>query len=549
MSQTVFLLLFLFLAARSQAPLGFNQSLLDAGGQDMRLSAPVSFFFELDPLAGLGTMVSTWTLKPALIISLIVLLAAVFLGRVFCGFACPFGAFNQLLTQAAPKRKLSEKAKLNRPGPGRRLKYYLLFFFLAAAALGSNQAGLLDPLSFFYRGLVLAVFPALNHLIGLVMTWLAEFPPPVGLLSHISTFVTDHVFGYTPRFYQGAFLLGALLILIAALNLWRPRFFCRNLCPLGALLGLFSRYGLYGLTKDENLCTNCGRCRAACPGASNPHPEDRWLRSECHVCFNCQEACPEGALKFKFQPLSPQPRPSPLAPVDGPDLGRRTVLASLAGGLTLFGLGRVSRAAPARPGSDLIRPPGSLAEKDFLSLCVRCGLCVRACPTNVLSPSLGEAGLEGLFTPVLKFDQGYCEYSCTLCSSVCPTGAIRLLTAREKTETPIRIGSSFFDRGRCLPWSGQGPCLVCEEHCPTSPKAIYLIPMEVRVDRDKTEVLLVPQVKLDRCVGCGVCSYKCPVVGRPAVYVSSVGETRSRVNQILLPASNAPGGDAYDQEK
>ncbi|MFH1092147.1 MAG: 4Fe-4S dicluster domain-containing protein [Pseudomonadota bacterium] len=542
-SQAIFLILFLYLAVRAQVPQTFNQTLFDltSGGQDLRLSSPVTLFFDLDPLVSLGVILSTWTLKSSLLLSLAVILLVILLGRFFCGFVCPFGALHQLFTQAWQKRRLSEKSRLNRPGPSQRLKYYLLAFFLLAALLGSNQAGLLDPLSFLFRGLTLSIFPAAGYLIGQTGDWFGALTPPYNHLSRLGPHVFDHVFGYGARAYQGAFLVGGLFIFILVLNRWRPRFFCRVLCPLGALMGLFSRYSILHLTKDQNLCTNCGLCRADCQGASGPHPEERWLRHECHVCFNCQAGCPEGAIKFKLQPFRAQPHPSPLPARDAPDLARRAVLASLVGGAAWVGLGRAALAAPKRPRPDLIRPPGSLEEAEFLKRCVRCGLCLRVCPTNVLNPTLAEAGLEGFWTPYLNFQLGYCEYNCTLCSSVCPTGAIHLITGKEKTETPIRIGSAFFDRGRCLPWSGQGPCLVCEEHCPTSPKAIYLVPQEIVVDKDKKQNLMVPQVNLSRCVGCGVCAYKCPVMGQPAVYVTSVGETRSTTNRILLPEKPKAG--------
>ncbi len=536
-SQASFLLLFLYLAALAQAPRTFNQSVFEAcaPGQDLRLSAPVTFFFDLDPLAALGTMLSTWSLKPTLLISLAVLLAALVMGRIFCGFICPFGALHQFCTWLDRRRKKSVRAVLNQPSPSARWKYFLLLFFLGAALLGSHQAGWLDPLSFFFRGLTLAVFPGLEHLAGLLSAWLADLPRPWSYLAYAGPYVFDPVLGYGFRAYRGALILGGLFLFVLALNLVRPRFFCRALCPLGALLGLFSRFGFFNLTKDKALCTDCGLCRVHCQGACGPHPDDEWLRPECFDCLNCQTVCPEGALRFRFQFNRPGPEPSPRPARDVPDLSRRAVLASLVGGAALTGLSRVSLASPLQPQPELIRPPGALAEADFLKRCLRCGLCMRACPTNVLQPALTEGGWEGVWTPYLNFSLGYCEYSCTLCSSVCPTGAIRLLTGREKTETPVSIGSAFFDRNRCLPWSGQGPCLVCEEHCPVSPKAIYLVPLEINLDKDRPAEVLAPQVNLTRCIGCGICAYKCPVKGRPAVYVNSLGETRSPANRILLP--------------
>ena len=133
---------------------------------------------------------------------------------------------------------------------------------------------------------------------------------------------------------------------------------------------------------------------------------------------------------------------------------------------------------------------------------------------------------------------GYCEPSCTLCGQVCPTGAINELTLTQKVgdegTPPNRIGTAFFDRGRCLPWAMATPCIVCEEWCPTSPKAIYLRE-EIAIDRLGNEVRVQrPYVDPALCTGCGACEYACPVFDRKAVYVTSVGESRSEANQILL---------------
>ncbi len=109
---------------------------------------------------------------------------------------------------------------------------------------------------------------------------------------------------------------------------------------------------------------------------------------------------------------------------------------------------------------------------------------MKVCPNNALHPAFSEAGWEGIWTPVLVPRVGYCEPSCTLCGQVCPTGAIWEFTSQEKgwavpsrptAETrPIRLGTAFYDRGRCLPWAMATDCIVCEEWCPTSPKAVYL---------------------------------------------------------------------------
>jgi formate hydrogenlyase subunit 6/NADH:ubiquinone oxidoreductase subunit I len=159
---------------------------------------------------------------------------------------------------------------------------------------------------------------------------------------------------------------------------------------------------------------------------------------------------------------------------------------------------------------------------------------MKVCPTNVINPTLSEAGMAGFWTPHLIMTQGYCEYTCTLCGSACPTGAIRQISAKEKIERPVKIGSAYLDRGRCLPWSGNGPCIVCQEHCPTSPKAIILKKEKVKSEGGKERPLLLPYVDLKQCVGCGICENKCPVKGRPAIITIAAGESRSVKNQILL---------------
>jgi ferredoxin len=184
----------------------------------------------------------------------------------------------------------------------------------------------------------------------------------------------------------------------------------------------------------------------------------------------------------------------------------------------------------------LIRPPGAQPEKEFLRRCVKCGECMKVCITNGLQPAFLEAGLEGIWTPILVPKMGYCEYRCTLCGQVCPTGAIRKLTLEEKEK--VKIGLAMIDKNRCLPYAHATPCIVCEEVCPTSKKAIWFEKVTVFTRKGKKLEVKQPHIDLNLCVGCGICEMKCPVVGSPAVAVVRVGESRDKDSQLLLPSSS-----------
>lgn len=153
----------------------------------------------------------------------------------------------------------------------------------------------------------------------------------------------------------------------------------------------------------------------------------------------------------------------------------------------------------------------------MLTSCVRCGACLRVCPSHGLQPSLIEAGLEGLWTPILAPRLGPCEYSCHACGQICPTGAIPPLTLAEKRLTPI--GKAYIDPVRCLAWSGRGHCIVCEEMCPLPEKAITLRRVDVWDDAGQSQAIQAPVVRHERCIGCGLCENKCPIQGEAAIRV------------------------------
>ncbi|MFH1480078.1 MAG: 4Fe-4S dicluster domain-containing protein [Pseudomonadota bacterium] len=528
-SQILFLAFFLFLLIETRLPqdIYLEYSLVSSGELDLRLGYPITFFFQLDPLVVLSSLLSGHILMAGFWWALGVLILTLFLGRAFCGFVCPFGTVHHAVSWIKPSLKGERLIQANKGSPSQRVKYFLLVSMILGCLLGLNLTGLMDPISLLFRSLALSLFPGLGVGIKEFFDWMAASDIKIlNLMSYGAEVFVSPVFGYGYQGYQTGWFIGWVFLVILFLNRIKPRFWCRILCPLGALLGLCSRISILRLEKDQERCTSCGICTRNCQGAASPMPGQEWETAECLLCFNCFSSCPEGAIRFRFR-WSPKLN-------KGPDMGRRAVLGGLLAGISFPLLGRLDGQIHKVSDPRLIRPPGAIEEKDFLKLCQRCGLCMKACPTNVINPTLTEAGIAGFWTPHLIMIQGYCEYTCTLCGSVCPTGAISEITVKEKIERPIRIGLAYPDRGRCLPWSGNGPCIVCQEHCPTSPKAIYLKEELVTGPDGRESPVLLPYVDLKMCVGCGICEYKCPVKGRPAIRVIAAGESRSLKNQVLL---------------
>ena len=493
---------------------------------------PARLFLQFDPFIAVSNALATRALYWRLLWSLVILVPALLLGRFFCGWICPLGTLHHLASSIRRERKSGRRRiESNRYRPWQGFKYYMLVALTAAALCGSAVAGLFDPIALAVRSFGLALLPAWNYALGALAGQGRLRGLAFGLLLDFKQF-----------YFRQGFLLAVILLALLALDLRITRFWCRALCPLGALLGVVSRWSVVGLEKRTADCGDCRRCLLDCQGGDDPIPGVPWRKAECHLCLNCAADCPRGALRFRFfAPLR--------AAQERPDLKRRTVLVSLAGGAAAVPLLRANTGLTAEPDPRLIRPPGALDEKEFLARCIRCGACIKVCPNNALQPAVSEAGWEGLWTPVLVARVGYCEPACTLCGDACPSGAIWEFTAREKAwvgaaadSRPMRIGTAFYDRGRCLPWAMGTECIVCEEWCPTSPKAIYLRPAEVADAVGGVRQVRQPYLDAERCVGCGACEYACPVRGRPAIAVTSVGESRSTTNQILLRRT-APQGE------
>ena len=464
----------------------------------------VGLFLQADPLVWLAGLFTGWTVYTGLALALFIIIPTLFFGRFFCSWVCPLGIMNQWLSRLLPGRKPTEDFSANEYRPLYRLKYYILAALLALSIMGSLQIGLLDPIALIHRSFIISMMPAADMGMGIIYQ--------------------------RPMIYLGGVLIGLIFIALILANRQLPRLWCRMLCPLGALLGLMSLGSLMRIRRDVDKCTDCNKCLRGCQGACDPQGALRV--AECHVCMNCIADCPEDALSFGL----PSARSSVHAPLD---IHRRRLVETAVAAVVLYPVMKSSLTGQSVAQASVIRPPGSLEEGDFLRRCIKCAMCMRACPTNVLQPALLEAGFEGLWTPILVNRIGWCESHCVMCGQVCPTGAIMPLTVQQRAGTPgkseaVKLGTAFYDRGRCLPWAMNIECIVCEEVCPTSPKAIWFEVKEIRNRDGSTRKLKQPYVDPKLCIGCGICENKCPVRDMAAIRVTSVGETRSKNNQMIL---------------
>ncbi len=415
-----------------------------------------NLFSRLDPLQAITASIASreviLTYSPALL----TIAATLVFGRVWCGWICPLGAILELF---GPKGTRKMRSWF------RQIKYLILITILLMAAFGSLAFMYFDPITILVRGVA--------DPISVVMS-IIEVPGIKGV-----TLVS-------------AILLAAVLLL----NVIEKRFWCRYLCPLGALIGLGSKFSWIRRRVNEASCVKCGDCVKTCPmGAINPETI-KHDPAECIMCMDCTAPCPKTAITFGRQP-------TPRWNFEF-DPSRREFLgsaAAAAAGLVLFNTPFAKTNAP-----DLLRPPGVKSEDEFLDKCIRCDQCVQACATHALHPVLFGMTWDSLWTPAITPTLGYCGYDCNHCGQVCPAGAIPALSLEEKRKQVM--GIAVLDEALCI------NCMVCEKVCAL--KAIDKI--EIRKE-GKNKPL--PVIVADKCNGCGQCEYKCPAP--PAIKVYALG--------------------------
>ncbi|HPC93439.1 MAG TPA: 4Fe-4S dicluster domain-containing protein [Sedimentisphaerales bacterium] len=350
----------------------------------------------------------------------------------------------------------------------------------------------------------------------------------------------------SPFIAVGSLLATRVVVATACLGLGvgfiamlRPRWFCRWICPLGLCVDTASRLGRRcGRNPAKRFSPGRWIVLLTLAGACLGYPLLLWLdplavfsgafgitgsrtgwlmalplflvltTSFVWPQIWCGRACPLGTFQDVLSHLARYARTKREGPSPerwNPALARRTVLG-VAAGATLAAITRSSQSSGPRP----LRPPGAIDEPEFRGLCVRCGNCIRACPTHIIEPSLGHHGLAALLTPVLHFKENYCLVDCTKCMAVCPSGALVRLSPQDKGLKPI--GLPRVDMSSCLLAEGR-ECTECRRWCPHA---------AIRYAWSETEYTLIPEIDSRKCTGCGACEAACPTKPNKAILIAAM---------------------------
>ena len=269
-----------------------------------RAGRGVDMFFHFDPLVLVTSWLASHQVASGMLLALITLAVTLLAGRWFCGWICPFGALHNLFT-ALRRRGAKLRVASSTFSPRQRVKYYVLLALVVCSLLGLNLAGWIDPFSFLFRGTAMVVYPMLDDATKSSFGWVYQSDPAIHGF-HLTS-ATEPVYDVLRRtvlsaaqpHFTGTFLLALLFFGALLLNLHRTRFWCRYVCPLGALLGVAGKNPLVQIKRDEAACNGCHICVESCQGGANPDSA-AWKPTECMYCWNCQSACPHQAITFSI---------------------------------------------------------------------------------------------------------------------------------------------------------------------------------------------------------------------------------------------------------
>lgn len=446
------------------------------------------------------------------VILLWVVLTLVF-GRVYCSVICPLGVFQDVVSWFSGRRK-KKKYRFSYSPAVSWLRYGMLGVFIIAmiAGIGSVVA-LLAPYSSYGR--------IVSNLFAPVYQW------GNNVLAYFAERSDSYAFYETSVWLKSlpTFIIAAVTFVALVVLAWRNgRTYCNTICPVGTVLGFFSRYSLFRPEIDAEKCTNCSLCSRKCKAACINYKDHRIDYSRCVTCMDCIDSCKYGAISYKYRFGKKEIKET--SETGNTNNARRSFLTGMGlvlvssavkaqekkvdGGLAVI----LDKKVPAR--TTPLVPPGAKGLRNMRTRCTGCQLCVSVCPNQVLRPS---TKLETLMQPEMSYERGYCRPECTKCSEVCPAGAILQLTPADKSAT--QIGHAVWVEKNCIPLRDKVECGNCARHCPTG--AITMVPS----DADDADSLKIPVVNVERCIGCGACENLCPARPFSAIYVEGHEQHRT----------------------
>jgi ferredoxin len=470
-------------------------------GPAQRFSA--EWFLQLNPLPALLASVASravvWSMVPG---AIILTIGTILFGRFFCGFVCPLGAAIDFSDRYLFKQARNQGRRP--PAYMRRIKYLLLIALFVLACLGTLFPLFMDPISLITRMAAVLVEPCVRTLAAVGVDIKTGFAS--GQASQAGGSALAGVV------WVGSLVTAVLCGVIFAGGFWDRRAWCQYICPSGALFGLLSRFAFLRRRVNTVKCNSCRVCATRqCPTrAIDLQDAQNTSTAECILCGTCTQSkrdCGTIAVSLPAMKLT-----------HGPNLARRHFVAGILAGVAAVPLVRAESTAPP---AELIRPPGALPEPEFLTRCLACGECIKACPNHALGTCGLADGFVRLCTPKLVPAIGYCEPGCTVCTHVCPTVALRPISREDKPF--VKVGTAMVDRDRCLAWLGINRCMVCKKSCPYQA-------IEAGELNDSTG----PVVDKDLCTGCGKCENVCPVKSTVAIQIQAYGEYRTTAGPAFV---------------
>ncbi len=447
----------------------------------------------------------------------VLLVLTLLFGRVYCSVICPLGVMQDIISWIHGKTKKKNRFRFSYSPAVKWLRYGVLALFIIALIAGLHSlVALVAPYSAYGR-IASNLLAPLYQLGNNFFAWIAE---RAGSYAFYSTEVWIKS--------AATFAVAAVTFIVVAILAWKNgRTWCNTICPVGTVLGFFSRFSVFAPVIDTEKCRNCGLCGKQCKASCINMKEHQIDLSRCVACMDCIDTCKEGAIHYacrygKGSPVKPgmtEKKPGMTEKNTGmTDQGRRAFMVSAAIATTAVaakaqemkvdgGLTDIERAKKPERQTPLV-PAGSLSLKNFANHCTACQLCVSVCPNQVLRPS---TSLMTLMQPEMSYERGYCRPECTKCSDVCPAGAIRPISVEEKSS--IQIGHAVVCLDNCVVNTDEVSCGNCARHCPAG--AISM----VRKNPDDPKSLRIPVVNEERCIGCGACENLCPARPLTAIHV------------------------------